>query len=205
MYTVYQGVIKKYIVEQLHVIGFEDMNDIPKLANNIRCFDIESQFVINVLRCIKYMMEVINIGTQIVWGAHGAKKIYINSNVDKLSMEVIIDCTTRDFIYCLGGYPLWVPDKNGVNQRALLLFLLDPLSFVKRSIDGTDCMNYERIKSFFLLLKEWGNNMKSAHIKYWLIMEMDLITDIKEIIIERYIGVSFNREIIRKYLEDNKN
>lgn len=195
MYAIYQEAIKKFIIKKMNVAGIQYYNYIPRLMGKYARHYIESCNTNNILLCIEYMFNFLNISCQIKKSS-SKSNIYINSGKDVLVMYEYFDQAMRGHMFFLNKFTMRVQETKG-----LLLFLIDPLDFIRRSMHRSDIKD-QRVKSFLIELKTRARNMKCTYVKYWLAMEMDLIMDIKKIVMDQYISLIFNREMVRNYLDE---
>lgn len=192
MYYIYQTAIKKYIIEQLGGEQIVEKDGILKLEFIVLRFDdIEWRSKKNVILCMKWMFKFFGVSFQEI--QFSPFELYIDNQI---KIKRFYHGQLGEYMYRLNNYSICVMENNGNHVRALLLFLVDPLGFIERDFERIRSWDDCVVRDFLLGLGDKCKNIMIMHIKYWLVMELDLIDDIKQVIVESYIENSFNKEII---------
>lgn len=194
MYTAYQKDIKKYIVHRTYD-QIESYSDVPRLQKG-QCYRyIESVPLDWIIACIKHMFHLLGVNYVKI-----GYKLLIGENRLVFGIKTVMEPE-----WYLNEYSLVVLNNRGSKCCGLLLFLLDPLRFVEMNWKMIIALEDETVRGFLLELKCTVENMRDIHIKFFYIMNMPLVDDIKKLIIDQYIALVIDRDVIIKLLGDNNN
>lgn len=192
MYTVYCEDIKKYIIEVTKNEGIMVDADVPELRWRRLRMDMEGESYSRIILCIKYMFEYFNIACTIRGNSH----ICVNNQEGQITLPNKLYHERLPYMCHLNKYPVCVTNSYGVECYGLLLFLIDPLEFVKRSLEKISACDDVTVRTFLLDLKCRAENIESMHIKCTYIMTLPLIDDVKKLVIDQYIALVINRDKI---------
>lgn len=186
MYSLYKKAIRKFVVRIFGARKIIDLEGIPSLVRPHAMFNydmsenIENKSPQKIIKCISYMYDLMNI----------------ENNKIKICEKYMGGKQS----YYLNEYRLSASNDMGMQKKALLLLLIDPLEYVRRNMAKISVLNDPDVKAFLLDLKDRAENMGIIHIKWWLIINIDLIHDIKSMVIEQYSDLVLNRNMIREFL-----
>lgn len=186
MYSLCKGLIENYIIQKFSVGGIVMVDGIPKLIFKYYTGDIETRRTRMGMECIEYMLKIFEIDGIIKYDEHNG------THIEALEGKLLIKEVYGDrceWLWCLNEYKLRVVDNRSIKCRSLLLFLIDPLEFIKRNLVKINSYNDYVVRSFLLDLESKCKNIENMHIKYLLVMEMSLVLDIVRLVIDRIISL----------------
>lgn len=198
MYAVYQKAIETYIINKTKCGEITYKNGLPTLKDSgyIEHTDLTVRNL-----CIEYMFLIFGIKVSTAELHKTASNI---ENVGEKELGYMVTITRNSHVldaHYLNNFPLFVKDNNNNWELGLLLFLIDPLEFIRRSTYAISISNDPYIKAFFLELERRIEDFSTVYVKFLLIMKVNMLDDIKRLVIEQYIDLATTyKDTVREYL-----